>query len=194
MFWCVLCFSLPLKSTFLATKNVSPTVFDLGGWNRYHFVGNWIPYTNTYHFFNIRSFSSKNRQHKQKICKKCEFFWEKKIDLLFKFLFFRYLKNQFVTLCFYSGKKYLNKNDWKFDFGMGTVLVIFSFFWTDNDLVCALPPLTGMSPILWCHNYSHTFSHNSKTTRSISVKLREMLQTIWHSQIYNKHNNKILLF
>ena len=33
----------PLKSTLLATKNVSPpTVLDLGGWNRHHFVGNWI--------------------------------------------------------------------------------------------------------------------------------------------------------
>ena len=85
----LMCFSLLLKSTFLATKNVSPpTVFDLGGWNIYHFVGNWIPYTVTYHFSNIRSLSSKNMQHKQKICKKCEFL-EKKLDFLFKFLFFR---------------------------------------------------------------------------------------------------------
>ena len=98
--WYVLmCFSLSLKSTFLATKNVSPpTVFDLGGWNRYHFVGNWIPYTVKYHFFNILSLSSKKRQHKEKICKKCKFF-EKSFDLLFKFLVLRNSKNRFVTFC-----------------------------------------------------------------------------------------------
>ena len=62
----------------------------------------------------------------------------------------------------------------QFYFSMGTVLAIFSFFWTDNDLVCAPPPLTIMSPFLRCHNYSRTFAHNSKTIRSISVKLREI--------------------
>ena len=95
----LMCFSLSLKSTFLATKNVSPpTVFDLGGSNRYNFVGNWIPYTVTNHFFNIQSISSKNRQHKQKICKKCELF-KKKFWFAFRFLFFRNSKNKFVTLC-----------------------------------------------------------------------------------------------
>ena len=34
------------KSTLLATKNISPpTVFDLGGWNGHHFVGNWVAET-----------------------------------------------------------------------------------------------------------------------------------------------------
>ena len=96
----LMCFSIPLKSIFLATKNVSPpTVFELGGWNTYHFVGNLIPYIVTYHFFNIwYLFPVKTGHTNQKICKKYEFCL-KNFDLLFKFLFFRNLKNRFVTLC-----------------------------------------------------------------------------------------------
>ena len=71
-------------------------------------------------------------------------------------------------------KKNLNKNYWKFDFSIGSVLVIFSFFWTDNDLACAPPPLGGMSPFFQSHNYSRTFAHNSKTTNSIFVKFWEI--------------------
>ena len=57
------------------TKNVSPpTVFDLGGWNWHHFVGNWVAETVTYRFLNIQSLSSKNMQHKKK-----KIFWKKKI-------------------------------------------------------------------------------------------------------------------
>ena len=55
-------------------------------------------------------------------------------------------------------------------FSMGIVLLIFSFFWTINDLVRVPPPLWGMPPFFQSHNYSHTFAHNSKTTRSIFVK------------------------
>ena len=45
-------FSPLLKSTLFAIKNVSPpTVFDLGGWNGHHFVGNWVAETVKYHFF-----------------------------------------------------------------------------------------------------------------------------------------------
>ena len=83
----LMCFSLPLKSTFLASKNVSPPSF----WSRrmkHHFVGNWIPYTVTYHFFNIWSLSSKNMQHKQKICKKYEFL-KKKIWIAFQIFIFQ---------------------------------------------------------------------------------------------------------
>ena len=48
----LMCFSPLLKSTFLATKNASPpTVFDLGGWNGHHFVGNWVAGTATGPFF-----------------------------------------------------------------------------------------------------------------------------------------------
>ena len=62
-----------LKSTLLVIPNLSPpTVFDLGGWNGHHFVGNWVAETVTYHFFNIQSLSSKNMQT-QKKCKKCDF-------------------------------------------------------------------------------------------------------------------------
>ena len=42
-------------------------------------------------------------------------------------------------------KKYVNENYVEFDFSICTVLVIFSFFWTDNDLVCAPPP--SQSPV-----------------------------------------------
>ena len=42
-------------------------------------------------------------------------------------------------------KKDLNENYIEFYFSMGIVLVIFSFFWTVNDLVCVPPPLCGMS-------------------------------------------------
>ena len=61
-----MCFSPLLKSTLSAIPNLSPpTVFDLGGWNGHHFVGNWVAETVTYLFFNIRSLSSKNMQHKK---------------------------------------------------------------------------------------------------------------------------------
>ena len=65
-----MCFSPLLKSTLLATPNLSPpTVFDLGGWNGHHFVGNWVDETVTFLFFNIRSLSSKNMQHQKKYAK-----------------------------------------------------------------------------------------------------------------------------
>ena len=67
-----------------------------------------------------------------------------------------------------------NENYVEFYFSMGIVLVIFSFFWMVNDLVCVPPPLCGMSPFFQCHNYSHTSTHNSKTTRSIFVKFLEI--------------------
>ena len=71
-------------------------------------------------------------------------------------------------------KKDLNENYAEFYFSMGIVLVIFSFFSTVNDLVFAPPPPSGMPPFLRRHNYSHTFAHNSKTTRSIFVKFWEI--------------------
>ena len=65
-------FSPLLKSTLFATPNVSPpTVFDLGGWNWHHFVGNWVAETVTYHFFNIQSLSVKacnTKKNMQHIC------------------------------------------------------------------------------------------------------------------------------
>ena len=72
------CFLPSQKITLLATKNVfPPTVFDLGGWNWHHSVGNWVAETVTYHFFNIRSLSSKNMQHKRRNMQKM-IFWRKK--------------------------------------------------------------------------------------------------------------------
>ena len=73
-----MCFSPLLKSTLFATLNISPPiVFDLGGWNGHHFVGNWVAETVTCHFFNIQSLSSKNMQHKKKYAKKCDFLKKK---------------------------------------------------------------------------------------------------------------------
>ena len=57
----------------------------------------------------------------------------------------------------YHRKK--NENYVEFYFSMGTVLVIFFFFSMDNDLVCAPPPLSGMSSFRH-HNYAHTFAYS----------------------------------
>ena len=82
-------FFTPEKYTLFNIPNLSPpTVFDLGGLNGHHFVGNWVVETVTYHFFNIRSLSSKNmQQHMQKM-----WFFEKKIHL--KCLLFRNSKKK----------------------------------------------------------------------------------------------------
>ena len=71
-------------------------------------------------------------------------------------------------------KKDLSKNYVEFYFSMGIVHVIFSFFWMVNDLVCVPLPYVECNPFFQCHNYSHTFTHNSKTTRSIFVKFWEI--------------------
>ena len=68
------------------------------------------------------------------------------------------------------------------------------FFWTDNDLVCAPPPPSGMFPFFRRYNYAHTFAHNSKTTRSIFVKLWKIVTNNMKVTNLNKHNNEILLF
>ena len=91
-------FSSLLKSALFPTPNVSPpTVFDLGGWNRHYFVGNWVAEIVIYHFFNIRSISSKNMQH-QKKCKKYDFL-KKTFHLLLQCLLFRNSKKWYVKLC-----------------------------------------------------------------------------------------------
>ena len=76
---------------------------------------------------------------------------------------------QFATLL----KKTFKWKWCKLLFYYGTVVILL-FFWTDNDLVCAPHPLGRMSAFFRCHNYSHTFVHNSKTTRSIFVKFGEI--------------------
>ena len=69
-------------------------------------------------------------------------------------------------------KTKLNENYVKFYFSMGIVLVIFSFFWTDNDLVYA-PPSPGSVSLY--PNYAHTLAHIPKTTRTIFLKLLEVV-------------------
>ena len=88
------------------------------------------------------------------------------------------------TFNIHRRKKKLNENYVEFYFSLGIVLVIFSFFWMVNDLVCVPPPLCRMSHVFSKHPlcgmfpffffYSHTFVHNSKTTRSILVKFWEI--------------------
>ena len=68
-----------------------------------------------------------------------------------------------------------NETYGEFYFSMGNILVIFSFFRTDNDLVCAPHPLSGMSLFFRNNNYSHTFAHNSKITRTMFLKLWEVV-------------------
>ena len=91
-------------------------------------------------------------------------------------------------------KKYLNDHYVEFDFSMGTVLVIFSFIWTDNDLVCAPPPRVACPPF-----FNATITHKlSRITQKLFARFSwnsgKLLQTTWRSRIYNKHNNEILLF
>ena len=68
------------------------------------------------------------------------------------------------TFNFNRRKKKCNENYVKFYFSMSTVLVIFSFFWKDNDLVCAPPPGVVSPHHNMCtyfgaylKNYSHDF-------------------------------------
>ena len=104
-----------------------------------------------------------------------------KLLLLFFFAYFflcclyllerdRILKKRYAMLTVSFTGKYLNENYVKFDFSMGIVRVIFSFFSTVNDLVCVPPPYVKCPPFFQRHNYSHTLVHNSKTTRSIFLK------------------------
>ena len=58
-----MCFSL-----LLTARNVSsPTVFDLDGWNRHHFVGNLIAYTAKFSKKNIFHLFPKNSTKQQTI-------------------------------------------------------------------------------------------------------------------------------
>ena len=93
-----MCFSPLLKSTLFATPNVSPpTVFDLGGWNGHHFIGNWVAKTVKYHFFNIWSRTSKNIRQKKK-CKKCDFL-KKKNFICFSNVYYSEIEKNFMWSC-----------------------------------------------------------------------------------------------
>ena len=80
--------------------------------------------------------------------------------------------------------KNLNESYVVFYFSMGAVLVILSFFWTDNDLVCAPPPPSGMSPFFQNDTYAHTFANNSKSTRTISQD-KNLLEIVTNMTIMN---------
>ena len=60
-----MCFSFFLKSdTFSARNLYSLTVYHLHGWNKHHFIGNWMPYTRSGIFFCFPSVSiKKNTKH-----------------------------------------------------------------------------------------------------------------------------------
>ena len=63
VFWCIFPFSR--KMTPSAARNVSsPPVFDLDGWNKHHFIGNWITLTVTVLIFPLfHLFPGKTTQH-----------------------------------------------------------------------------------------------------------------------------------
>ena len=92
-----MCFSPLLNSTLLATQNVSPTVFDLGGWNGHHVVGNWVAENIANRFFNIRSLSSKNMQHKKNA--KNMIFWRKKISCASQMFIIQKFKKNVMLSC-----------------------------------------------------------------------------------------------
>ena len=77
----------------------------------------------------------------------------------------------------------------EFYFSMGTVLVIFSFFWTDNDLVCAPPPSVPPGAVSPYQYYTHTLAHISKTTRTIILKLWEVVPNIVRVTNLDEHKN-----
>ena len=87
----LLCFDVflpPLKSTLLVTENVSRRrlwSFWPSRLKQTSFCRKLNYLDRHIHFLNIRSLSSKNKQRKQKICKKCNL---KKKYILLKFLFF----------------------------------------------------------------------------------------------------------
>ena len=62
----------------------------------------------------------------------------------------------FVKILISIIEKKVNENFVEFGFRMGTVLVIFSFFWVDNDLVYAPSPPEWYPPLWRHHNYAHT--------------------------------------
>ena len=90
-------FSPLQKSTLFATPNVSPpTVFDLGGWNGHHFVGNWVAETITHHFLNIWSPSSKNMHATQKKMQKYDL---KKINICFSNVYYSEIQKNGMWSC-----------------------------------------------------------------------------------------------
>ena len=81
----------------------------------------------------------------------------------------------------------------KFDFRMGTVLVIFSYFWTDNDLVYAPPPPEWVvSPTLETPQLRTFFGNSSKTTNTIFMKLWDIVPN--NIKAINFHLTKNMTF
>ena len=76
---------------------------------------------------------------------------------------------------------------------MCTVLVIFAFFWTDNDLLCAPQPpkwywLIGINHTLATPQLRHTLAHSEKTASTIFMKLRD---SVWNNiRVTNLHYQK----
>ena len=81
---------------------------------------------------------------------------------------------------------------------MGAVLVIFSFSWMNNDLVCVPPPLSHIVPIIIVvflhHNYAHILVHISKTTLMIFLKFWEVPNNIRVTNLQLTKKLDFLLF
>ena len=145
----LMCFSLLLKNDNFSARNLSSsTVFDLDGWNKHHFIGNWMPYTRAGIFFfclpgspickNFNIHHRKNKLNENYV----EFYF--RMGTILVIFWFFWMDNITPTPTSPLANFFISilekKNDIEFYFRMGTVLVIFSFFWTDKDLVNAPAP------------------------------------------------------
>ena len=82
---------------------------------------------------------------------------------------------QFVKLLISIIEKKLDENYVEFYFSISTVLVIFSFFRTGNDLVRAPPPPIVVLPH---NNYAHTWRTSQKLLTRFFRNFGKLFQTI----------------
>ena len=87
-----------------------------------------------------------------------------------------------AKIFYINRRKKIYENYIEFCFRLGTVLVIFSFFWTVNDLGSAPPPPEWYPPLLWHHNYAHTEAHSSK------INWQDFHETLGHCSKQYKIN------
>ena len=102
-----------------------------------------------------------------------------------------YPLSPFIKILISIIEKKINENCVDFDFKMSAVLVIFSFFWTDNNLVYVPPPPEWYLPLSRHHNYAHTLAHISKITGKIFMKLWDIVPN--NIRVINLHLTKNIL-
>ena len=83
--YCYVLMLPPLSSDTFSARNLSsPTVFDLDGWNKDYFIGNWMPYTREGIFFAFHLFPLKKIQNVKKYPQQSKIS-EKNVKLFFFF-------------------------------------------------------------------------------------------------------------